>query len=237
MDNGVRLNARRSRRSILNTRQMNYALLLVFSYSILLPFLISVLRFKVIAREYHPFIYLLLLGVVNEIISTILNYKGYSNAVNSNIYVLLESVMLVWLFARWKLFRRPALFYALLIFLISFWLFENFYISKISYFSSYFRILYSFVIVLMSIQIVNRLIVREQRSLVKNSMFIISVGFIIYYIYKILVEIFWVYGLNNSKEFQNDVYNILHFINLFTNLIFALAILWMPRKREFMLQS
>jgi hypothetical protein len=50
------------------------------------------------------------------------------------------------------------------------------------------------------------------------------------------VEIFWIYGLNNSAEFQTDVYSILHVINFICNLIYALAISWI-RKQEFIRPS
>ena len=67
--------------------------------------------------------------------------------------------------------------------------------------------------------------------------FLISIGFIIYFTYEILVEAFSLYGLNNSLEFQKNVYMILTYLNLFVNLLYALAILWIPRKRVHMLLS
>ncbi len=48
---------------------------------------------------------------------------------------------------------------------------------------------------------------------------------------------FWLYGLRFSKEFLMNVTTILIYINLFTNLVFALAVLWMPAKHRFSLPS
>lgn len=82
---------------------------------------------------------------------------------------------------------------------------------------------------------INRIIITERKSLIRNPVFIICLAFIIYFTYKVLLEIFWLYGLNSSREFRVEVYNIFKYINLFANLIYALAILWIPRKREYML--
>ncbi|HMK05166.1 MAG TPA: hypothetical protein VK489_13270 [Ferruginibacter sp.] len=151
---------------------------------------------------------------------------------------MLESFLITWQFYTWKLFNRHrSLYIVILCLLMSTWLVENFILSKINYFSSYFRIVYSFIIVLMSISVLNMLLVRERKTLLKNPMFLICITFIIYYTYRVVVEAFWVYGLNSSREFRLKVYQILLFINVFANLVYALAVLWMPTKQRFTLPS
>jgi hypothetical protein len=68
-------------------------------------------------------------------------------------------------------------------------------------------------------------------------MFLICNAFIIYFTFKILVEAFWLYGVNESVNFQAMVFDISSYINVFTNLIYALAVLWMPMKRVFTMPS
>jgi hypothetical protein len=216
---------------------MNYYVIAIFAFSIIIPAVLGFWKFSGTNQDYHPFFFFIWFGLLNEIISTVVNFSGSSNAINSNIYVLIESFLILWLFRRWKLFKNYNIFYALVFLYLAAWVAENLFISRITFFNSYFRILYSFGTVLMSIQVVNQLIVRQQKSMTTNATFIISIGFIIYYTYKILVEVFWVYGLNKNSEFRENVYNILHFINLFCNLIYALAIVWIPRKKEFIRQS
>ena len=82
---------------------------------------------------------------------------------------------------------------------------------------------------------INRLILDERSGLIKNSVFLITIGFIVFFTYKILIEIFWVYGLNASRDFRVEVYRIMTYINLAINLIYALAVLWIPKKREYTL--
>jgi len=162
--------------------------------------------------------------------------SGRPNAANSNVFALLESQVICWQFYQWKLFeRRQKLFYLLLAGFFIIWLIENFVLSTLHQFNSYFIIIRAFVIVLMSISTINNLIVFEQGQLLKNAVFLICIGFIVYFTFSIMVETFWLYGLNQSKIFRNHIYEILAYINLLANLIYALAILWMPMKRKFIL--
>jgi hypothetical protein len=50
-----------------------------------------------------------------------------------------------------------------------------------------------------------------------------------------MMEVFYLYGVNESHTFALKVYLIFNYINLFCNLIYALAALWMPTKMRFSL--
>ena len=215
---------------------MSFLLSIFTSLSIGIAAIIAAIRFRSIHSVFRPFIYCIWLGFINEFVSIILAHVIHNNAVNSNIYVLLESLLITWQFYKWGLFGKyKTLYPSLLILLTTTWLLENFIISNILQFSSWFRVFYSMVIVLMSISELNRQIVRERGMLLKNAEAIICITFILYFTYKVLVETFWLYGLNESTTFQSSVYFILNFINLFSNLIYALAVLWIPTKRRFTL--
>jgi hypothetical protein len=210
----------------------------VFALSIIIAGVGALATYKKADSVYQPFFLLLWIGSLNEILSVGLVYSGFKTAVNNNIYVLIESLCILWFFRNLRtVFLSNAVFIILVSSFVIFWLVENFIISRISYISSYFRIFYSFIIVILSITAVNHLIVTAKKSLLKIPVFIISMGFIIFFTYKILVEAFWLYGLNNSKDFRNSVYTILVYLNLFVNLLFALSLLWIPRKRESILFS
>ena len=215
---------------------MSHPVVFIFSLSILIASVIGWVRFKKIDPAYYPFLYCLWIGTLNEIVSYVLVANHQTTALNNNIYVLFEPVLLVWLFKNWGSFRRtPQMFTALLILFPVLWIAENFFISTITHFTFYYRIFYSFVIVLLSIQIINRLIMTERKNILKNSIFLLCVGFVIYYTFSVLVQTFWLYGLNVSREFTLKVVFILLTINLFANLIYALAVLWMPTRHRFSL--
>ena len=70
----------------------------------------------------------------------------------------------------------------------------------------------------------------------KNSSFIICCGFIVMLTYTLLTEMFYAYGLELSDAFTQNLNYIFIFMNLFSNVIYALAILWMPKRQAFTLQ-
>lgn len=220
---------------------MTYLQVELFASSILIAAVIGVFRIRSIDKMYLPFILLIWTAALNEMYGMfILNFR-YSNStvLNSNIYVLFESVLILWFFKRLKMvFKTNSIFYILVVSVILFWIIENLIWKNVAVDTSYyFRIYASFITVICSITTVNYLIVRERKSLIRAPVFLICIGFIVYFTYKVLLEAFELYGLSSSMSFEQHVYAILLYLNLFVNLLFALAILWIPRKRGYMLLS
>lgn len=216
---------------------MSYTLVQIFTASVLIPTITGWVRFKKISPTYFPFLTVVLLALVNEAIGLIIPYFGHYNIIPSNIYCLFESLLITWQFKKWRLFYgSEKLFHFLMIVFVGFFFYDAVFISRFVQFNSYCRILYSFAIVLMSISMINTLIIKEKSNLLKNSTFIICCAFTLFFTYTILVEAFWVYGVNPNSNFQGYVFNILVVINVLTNLLFAYAILWMPKRQAFSLQ-
>ena len=217
---------------------MTYTVALILSFSISIAALIGGIRYKKINPAYYPFLYCLWLGLANEIVGQVVTRNGYSNAVNNNIYVLLESLLITWQFRRWGLFDRAVkLFAVIMVAFVIIWTFETILMSRIRLITSYFRIVYSFIIVLMSIHLINEQLLRERRNILTNSIFLICIGFVIYYTYKVLVGLFWLYGFNATPAFRKNVIIIMIYINFVANLIYAFAVLCMPGKYRFSLPS
>jgi hypothetical protein len=214
---------------------MNDALINVSTFSIFIPAIISLFRVNHYDRAYAPFVFFIWLGCANEVLSRMLIMYDYHTMVNNNIYVLLGSLLIILFFQKMGLFKRKPMVPVLLaLFYVSVWLSETFLLRSIHELSSYFRIVFSLTTVLLSISLINILLV-ESGNLLKEGSFWICTGFTIQFTLKVLVEIFWLYGITN-KEFQLEVFNILLFANIFTNLTYALATLWMNRKKPYSLQ-
>ncbi len=216
---------------------MNYDLLFILSFSVLIAAAIALIKFSNIKKSYYPFIYVIWLASFNEVLSYFLIQNGKFNVLNSNIYCLLESLLLLWFFRNIGNFKKYKNLPYLLgtIFIIA-WVIENFFINSIDKdYTSWFILIYSFPVVLMSINAINLLLFKE-KELLTNPLFLICIGFIVFFTYRIVVEVFWMYGLLASSNFAVRVYHILSFVNLLSNLIYALAILWMKKKHAFTLQ-
>ena len=210
----------------------------ICTMSLAIPAMIAIVRYPVIERKFYPFVILIWVGMANELIALLMIHFFRSNAINNNIYSLLEAFLITWQFRRWNLFRNNLKYYYLLqaLFLIA-WVAEDFIFLSLHVFNSYFNIIHGFVTVLLSINIINLLITGGQVKLTTNPIFLICIAFILYFTFTILIEIFWRYGFNESRDFRGNIYFILDFINLISNLIFAVALIWMPTKQKYILRS
>jgi hypothetical protein len=210
----------------------------ISSYSIGVAVLIGGIRFQKINALYYPFIICMAIGFLNEIFCGLMEGTQYNFNFNNNIYVLVESLLLLWQFKNWGSFtNRNPLFWGIGFIFLASWLVENFVIRDISQVASYFRVIYSFVLVLLAINQVNEIVIRDRKNILINPIFLISIGIICFYTFKVLVELFLTYGPSGAEEFKTNVFLIHEWINLFSNLVYAFAILWMQKRQRFLLPS
>jgi hypothetical protein len=213
--------------------------LFLLSQSILLPLIIGLIRLRRIRDEgYQPFFILLAVGFLTELISFIL-IKGFhhSNIIPLNIYSLVEWTLIAWQFHVWHTLRqRKVLFYCLLIFTMLAWVTENLIFWKIVEIVPYFRLLYSFEIVLLSVNLINFMITHDNRSLLRNPKFLICIGFIIYFFFMILY--FWALQVSRVGKtgITSSIIFVIAYVNVLTNSIFAVALLLVPAKAKFTLK-
>jgi len=210
----------------------NYWLRIVFNYSIIIAAIIAIFRFKTIMADYYPFIFFIWLGLFNEILSLLLIYNYQSNTVNSNIYVLMEYLVLLWQFYKWS-DGSSKRYYWLAAFGITVWITDNFILNTISDNNSIFRVFYSFIIIFFSIDKVNNLLIFEYGNLLKHPMFITCITFIFYYGFKAFVESFNMVHLGLNPVILKDLWIILYFVNGTANLLYAIAVLCIPKKIKF----
>lgn len=203
--------------------------------SVLLPSVVGAVKFKRSLKAYRPFMYLIWIGLLNEATSEILIATIKTSAVNNNIYTLLDYSFIVWLFMSLDDYRGKTMYYFLLVFGAAAWFIDNIVLHSITGFSSYFRIIYGLIVVYLSVRKLSEVLFTELRHSNKNATFVICVAFSIAYTYQAVFETFGAINLKFSNEFYIKLYYILVFVNLFTNLLYALAMLWVPAKRQFTL--
>jgi hypothetical protein len=216
---------------------MNYSLTIIFNFSIVIASIIGLARFGKIYRSYQPFIYITTLGFFSELISTISVTLYHTNAVVYNIFSLIECILWFWLFRRWKALNTLWKSILLPATLILIWVIQNIVMSKLTTFSSLFSIAYSFSLVFLAINQVNQLIVQEKKNLLLNAKFLILCGIIIFYTYRILGESFYLFELDKVNSLLANITYMVVFVNLFVNLLYAYATLWIPTRERFTLPS
>ena len=209
----------------------------LLSQSILLPIIIGLVRFRRLDRSYQPFFLLLLIGFVTEIVGFIL-IQGYekSNYVIVNIYVLIEWALIAWQFHVWGFLQgRKSIFYGLLGFTTLCWIVENLAFGHITGIVPYFRFLYFFLIVLISINKINYMITHEMRNLFSNPKFLICIGFIIYFVYMIVD--FWAFEISllGDQSIVLRISFLMDYVNALANVIYGIAFLMLPKPQKFTL--
>jgi len=207
----------------------------LLSETVVIPLIIGVVRFYKINTSYHPFILLLLMAFTSEVISFIcISYLHANNAITVNLYALIECLILLFLFRSWGfLQRKQKLFYFLMAAFIIIWITENLVFFKIETYSPFFKGAYSFVIVLLSINEINYMIVQDSKQLFRNAKFLICLGFIIYFIYQIIYEAsYYVLGKDNVVSVATKIISMFGYMNAFVNLLYGVATFLIPVKKN-----
>lgn len=200
--------------------------------SILVPALLIFIRKRRISSVYYPFAILLWIGALNELLSLTLIMAGYSNLINSNIYVLAEFIIIIFQFSIWNYWSARAKY--ILIFCGSIiWILDNFIFHSIDHNNSLFRMIYSAVVVCLSMEALSRTLLTVHRPVRKHPTILICFSFIIYYSFKAYGESFNVFHPNVDMRFYYNLWIILSVVGLFSNIIYTLSVLCIPRKMPF----
>lgn len=194
--------------------------------------LLYINRRKII-KDDQPYAIFLIVAFVTEITISVVIYSGFQSALTSNIYVLVEFPILLWLFYNWSSKKNKSIFIGLFVIGLIIWIFENFMLGTIYKFNSYYRVYYSIVLILCSINQINKIIFSEHINLWSNAYFLICVTSVIYYSYRVFIESLFLFQTEMSLDFFKNVYSIMLIVNFFAHLTYTLAILCIPTRREF----
>jgi hypothetical protein len=202
----------------------------------LLPLVIGLVRYRRLGKMYRPFLLMLVLAVLNQLVSYIFLKTMHLNSVPNNVYGLLEWILVAWQFHVWGLLRQRKLVFYLLVVLVSLiWVVEDLVLGGIKDYPPYFQVFDAFVIVLMSVGKINFMITHDDRNLSGNPVFLICIGFIILFIYEIVLE--WAYqmSLQGATETTNRIIIGFSYVDVLVNIIFAVALWKIPRPQKFTL--
>ena len=126
-----------------------YTVSAILGYSISIAAAIGLIRFRKIIPAYQPIIFIIWLALINHTLSLIMVKLFKSNAVNANVYVLLEAILYLWLFRNWGLLKKRNYLFPTLIFaVVAVWLADNFIFHSIKYTNSFYRIFSSFILII-----------------------------------------------------------------------------------------
>ena len=202
------------------------------SLSVLFPFLIGLLRWRIIRQRYYPLFIVFCLALLVELVTRYaLTSKVMAWIPGNNLYVLAESILIPLQFIVWGYLhkKRKALYIVTAILTLS-WMTEHLVTGHITRLYPYLRMFYSLLIVLLSINMLNYLVIHEERNLIRHPVFIICTAFIIFFTYQLAYEGIYhivsnLESINTSK--LNAAFSI---INAVCNILYGLAFLLVPSR-------
>jgi hypothetical protein len=213
-----------------------YYVSLLSALSIVAPFIAAMSRIKVLGRKYRPMVILLTIGLFNEVFSSIEVKYYHNNAINGNLYVLIEYLLIIWQFNRFRV--MSSIFRTTIILLgIGVWLTDNFILHSISQNNSLFRMLASLCIVYLSMDKSSQLLFFNGPVLFKNTDLLICLGFFAFFTIKTYVEIFNTFTIPVEQKFYEGLWTVLAVFNFITNILFTFAIICFRQKQAYIIRS
>ncbi len=196
----------------------------------------AIIRRKRIGEYYRPFYVYMIVALACELLIKVVVYSGHKTPLISNCYVLIEFPIFLWLFYNWSSRNNKIYFIGLFLTGVLIWILDNLIMNSIFQINSYYRIYYSAVLILCSINQLNKVIFQDDITLWKNPTFLISITSVVYYSYRIFIESLFLFQQDFSNDFFGGVYFIMVIVNFLSHLIYTLAVLCIPAKQEFTLR-
>lgn len=213
---------------------MNYYVIVVLSFVPVFAVFIAVVRWNKIPPSYYPFVFLVCAGLLNEIISLVVNRLFGNSALNNDIYVFVAAQLIFWQLYNWNkyaVFRSAILISAIMMAVV--WIFENWLNRSFDASGSFYRVLSSAVIVVNCIWQMNKVMFRDTAPLHLNERFVIPAAFVLFYTYRAIFEVFYAVELHFATGFYVRLYYIFIIVNLIANGLYAWAMKLIGNRKSF----
>ncbi len=210
----------------------------------LVPLIAGLSRLKKMDPAFHSLIYIFGAAVVAEIIRFINLYTYYINNqednyrsfIGYNFYVLIIGLLYTHFFFKLGLFKkREWLYKVMLIALPLLWIFDHFVIHGYSIHKPtiIYRLFYAFFLCLYAVQQINKLLVTERGNLLTNPAFLVCFCLLFFFLPYIISEGIFLFNPKVSDSFAKAVFLFRSYANPINYLIFTVAMLWIPPKKNF----
>ncbi|MEP7278909.1 MAG: hypothetical protein ABI813_09725 [Bacteroidota bacterium] len=212
---------------------MSETLSFVLSMSIIFSVIIGIVRWRIIDPPYYPFIYNIVVVLLVEIINGTHKYS-VATVQLLNVFSIIDFCLFAWLFHNWGLFNHSRNWFLTIIILsVSTWIYITFFLTGFGNINNPFLLLYSFALIFFSVTTFNKIVVQQRINIFTNAKFWICMGIIIFYSFFMLTRATNLStGLHFSRSFRHNLQQINNFSNVLVNLLYAVAVIWIPRKKN-----
>lgn len=196
----------------------------VSAFSVLLPLAVALWKRGPLWRKFPLLIVFVLMGGISDLASyAAIKLRG-NNIVVSNVYQLLEFMLLVLMFERWRDKRNSCFHYSILCTGIVLWVSDFFMIHSITDYSSLFRVAGSILLVFMCTDQINFTILNRCDSIIRSRM-LVKAGLVAYFFYKAFIESFDLFGSDVLYPYSLQFWYIQCGLSILLNVLIAIAFL------------
>lgn len=186
-------------------------------------------------KSYFPFIWVFVFITISEISRYILVKNELYTPLPYNLNYLISSILYLILFFNWNKISRK-IFLFLCSATILFWIYNYFIAGNIHDLSRNFHIYNSLLLVFLCLIALSKELSKniQETKVYKNSMIIICFVLIIYNTYRLILVPFA--NTSSSYGFFVILFGLNKYLLIASYFIFAIAVLWIPKKKNYSLQ-
>lgn len=215
---------------------MSLLLQFILAMSCLIPAVPGIIKYKKAPVNYRPFLLLIFLAVITELIADIPLVLYKSDAamdIAHPLYAIAEIYLMLLFFKKNKVLFPNFFLLALplMSFILSLFVYAGGESTFITHFNSYFDIAVKALFITLSIRLLSSEIFETQTPAFKNPRMVIAFGCILYYCFYMMVQVF--VTLTKGSGLWQNIFSIHQFINVLSYLIFTWAIIWIPAKQTY----
>jgi hypothetical protein len=217
---------------------MNRDTIFLLSLVILFPCISGLIRWKQIRQMYQPFLILMFIGTATELLNYFTNPNGRQYSSIINVFSLVEWFFIIAQFYYWRYYSHTRVWYPYIgLVCLVLWFIEILFIGHFTEVAVIFRLASAFLVITLAINEINYIIINESRELLKNARFLICTGFLIYFLYQLLLEGFIKITADEKDPVAGQIMKLSFYNNAFVNVIYGIAIWFIPKKIPSMLRK
>jgi hypothetical protein len=208
---------------------MNFYSVFILSQIAVFPFLFSIFKSKY-SYEINKLNIFFVISYTTECITTILiKAKLYNySTITGNVYILISCILLVTFFID----KKSKLKYFIIITFFILWLIDNKFIHNINERNSLSRIIFNFIIFILSIRMFYNIIMMKSNNTNIKSLLFFTSGFIIDSIFRINYEAIYYIKKSSNIEIRKAIFNVIIFSNAFANILFTYAYICFKKQKK-----
>lgn len=209
---------------------MNLPFLLAFANY--LTALMAVFLYSKIDKKVHPFLWYLFLSAIAELSFIFSKHDESKIAIHlvGNIYYLTETLLYITFFYSVNVFKQFRWYAGLVIFAITLfgasWLFK----SPLKFYVMIPYQIVSVINIVLAVNLITQQIWQFKTNLLKNGLFLIGAGILIVTTNSLFMETIFLLKIGD-KNFQNNIFYIYRFVNVFVFIIDIAALICLSKQK------